>query len=265
MAQRKKQSVWGVLARLGLKGDRGDRDEIIQHVFETTSRLTVRSASGEPIEGGDFLVGVFESLGSAKDWPPVGGREWSRLRSKALGIVMRKLATEGLLDAIAVGAEGVSPAHIPGTSADARSEEGEGNQQVGEGADAGQDSRGGGGTEEMPGLGVEVASAFIRRGMDNPDVGFRCLGRDTPMRIIWRWARETCPDVPPEALVSLKDRLAEVAYRDDDGHLLGAVMLRALEDELDAGSNDERWLLTITYFEDAIDALRRVFERLALL
>jgi|GEM_PF-2515677 len=64
MASRKRLSVWGILARRGLTGD---HDEIIQHVFEMASRVTLRSGDGEPLDGGDFLVGVFEWLGTTKD------------------------------------------------------------------------------------------------------------------------------------------------------------------------------------------------------
>ncbi len=55
MASRK-NSVWAVLERLGHKGS---RDDTIQHVFEMASRVTVRSDSGEQIDGDDFLVEVF--------------------------------------------------------------------------------------------------------------------------------------------------------------------------------------------------------------
>lgn len=93
-------SVWELLARLG---HRGERDGIIQHVFEATSRVALRSGGGEPLDGGDFLVEVFESLGTTQDWPPSGSREWARLRVAALRKIIARLAREGLLDAVAVG------------------------------------------------------------------------------------------------------------------------------------------------------------------
>jgi hypothetical protein len=71
--------------------------------------------------------------------------------------------------------------------------------------------------------------------------------------------------VPKARLVALKDRLAEVAHRDSDGHLLGGVILRVLEDELEHGRDDERWTLAASDFEEAVGMLRSVFERLALL
>ncbi len=97
--KRKRLSVWGILARLGHKGD--DHDEIVQHVFEMASRVTVRGDDGEPIDGDDYLDGVFESLGTTKDWPGCGSPEWVRLRQVALRKVVARLAQEGLLDAIA--------------------------------------------------------------------------------------------------------------------------------------------------------------------
>jgi len=102
MASKRRMSAWQVLARLG---HRGDRDEIIQHVFEATSRVALRSGGGEPLDGGDFLVEVFESLGTTQDWPPSGSREWARLRVAALRKIIARLAREGLLDAVAVGGD----------------------------------------------------------------------------------------------------------------------------------------------------------------
>jgi hypothetical protein len=54
-------TVWQLLARLG---HRGERDGIIQHVFEAASRVTLKSADGGTVEGGDFLVETFEALGT---------------------------------------------------------------------------------------------------------------------------------------------------------------------------------------------------------
>jgi hypothetical protein len=96
-------TVWQLLARLG---HRGERDGIIQHVFEMTSRVTFRSDGGEPLDGGDFLVEVFEALGTTQDWPPCGGRDWARLRVAAVRRILARLAREGLLDAVSVGAPG---------------------------------------------------------------------------------------------------------------------------------------------------------------
>jgi len=105
---------------------------------------------------------------------------------------------------------------------------------------------------------------MLGRGADNPGAGFRRLKRDTPISLIWRWARATCPDVPKERLVALKDRLSRVAYRAEDGRLLGAMMIRALEQELEPACDDERWTLAASDFEEAVGMLMSVFERLAL-
>ncbi len=100
MAKRKKRlSVWGILARLG---HIGDHDEIIQHVFEATSRVTLRSNDGKPVDGDNYLCAVFDSLGSTEDWPACGSPEWERLRLTALRRVVARLASEGLLDCVAV-------------------------------------------------------------------------------------------------------------------------------------------------------------------
>ena len=103
MAPKRRMTVWQLLARLG---HRGDRDEIIQHVFEAASRVTFRSDGGEPLDGGDYLVEVFESLGTTRDWPPCGSREWTRLREIAVRRILARLAREGLLDAVSVGRSG---------------------------------------------------------------------------------------------------------------------------------------------------------------
>ena len=116
MASKRRMSVWDVLARLG---HRGDRDAIIQHVFEATSRVALRSDGGEPLDGGDYLVQVFESLGTTRDWPPCGSREWARLRVAALRKIIARLAREGLLDAVAVGNDGGTTSR-EGTHHDAR-------------------------------------------------------------------------------------------------------------------------------------------------
>ena len=116
MASKRRMSAWQVLARLG---HRGDRDEIIQHVFEATSRVALRSDGGEPLDGGDFLVEVFEALGTTRDWPPCGSREWARLRVAALRKIIARLAREGLLDAVAVGNDGGTISR-EGTHHDAR-------------------------------------------------------------------------------------------------------------------------------------------------
>ena len=103
MASKRTMTVWQLLARLG---HGGDRDEIIQHVFEASSRVTFRSDGGEPLDGGDFLVETFEALGTTEDWPPSGSRQWTRLREVAVRRIIARLAREGLLDAVAVGNDG---------------------------------------------------------------------------------------------------------------------------------------------------------------
>jgi len=108
MASKRRMSVWELLARLGHRG--GDRDEIIQHVFEATSRVALRSGGGEPLDGGDYLVETFEALGTSETWPPCGSREWTRLREAAVRRILCRLAREGLLDAVAVGGDGEATA-----------------------------------------------------------------------------------------------------------------------------------------------------------
>jgi len=103
MASKRTMTVWQLLAGLGHRG--GDRDAIIQHLFETTSRVTFRSDGGEPLDGGDFLVETFEALGTTEDWPPSGSRQWTRLREVAVRRIIARLAREGLLDAVAVGGD----------------------------------------------------------------------------------------------------------------------------------------------------------------
>ena len=102
MASKRRMTVWQLLARLG---HRGERDGIIQHVFEATSRVALRSSGGEALDGGDYLVEVFESLGTTRDWPPCGSRDWTRLREVAVRTILGRLAREGLLDAVAVGGD----------------------------------------------------------------------------------------------------------------------------------------------------------------
>ncbi len=97
--RRKRLSVWGVLARLG---HTGDHDDIIQHVFEATSRVTLRSRDGKTLDGDSYLCAVFDSLGSTHNWPACGSDAWERLRLVALRRVIARLAREGLLDCIAV-------------------------------------------------------------------------------------------------------------------------------------------------------------------
>lgn len=100
MAKKKKRvSVWGILARLG---HTGDHDDIIQHVFEATSRVTLRSSAGKPLDGDEFLCGVFDRLGTTRNWPVCGSAEWERLHLDAWRRVVARLAREGLLDCVAV-------------------------------------------------------------------------------------------------------------------------------------------------------------------
>ena len=236
MASKKRTSVWTVLERLGHKGD---RDDIIEHVFENTSLLTVRSDDGEPMVGGDFLVQVFESLGTTKDWPGCGSSEWIRLRQVALQKVVARLARDGLLDAIAVGCatddeEATAPPTVKDDSFDPR-------------------------------VGVQAYRAMIRRGQRNPTGWFRLVNRETPYRVIVRWAADACPGVPMESLVALLDGLRAVKWWDDDGHVNGRELIAALESELEAGRDHEQWLLVVSDFDEAIGMLRSVFERLSLL
>ena len=94
MANKKKRlSVWGILARLG---HRGDHDDIIQHVFDATSRVTLRSHDGRPLDGDDFLCGVFDRLGTSRSWPPCGSAAWVRLRLAPVRPVAARLGTEGV-------------------------------------------------------------------------------------------------------------------------------------------------------------------------
>lgn len=227
MASEKRRSVWGILARLG---HTGDRDDIIERVFESASRVTVRSDDGEPMDGGDFLVEVFESLGTTKDWPVCGSREWIRLREIALRRIVARLAREGLLDA------------ITGTGTRAPNDE-----------------------DAVSWINTKVAGAMLRRVDRNPEGWSKCVKRDTPLRVIVRWSSEVCPNVPEESLAALAKALRGTAWTDEDGHLLGSVMLDALEAELETGRDEQRWILVVSDFHAAIDALRGVLERLSLL
>ena len=236
MASEKRTSVWTVLERLGHKGD---RDDIIERVFENTSRVTVSSDDGEPMDGGDFLVQVFESLGTTKDWPGCGSSEWVRLREVALQKVVARLARDGLLDAIAVGC--------------ATDDEVETETPV-----AKNDN-------PDPRVGVQAYRAMIRRDTRNPTGWFRLVNRETPYRVIVRWAAETCPGAPTESLVALLDRLREVRWWCDDGHLIGSELIACLESELEEGRDHEQWLLVVSDFDEATRMLRSVFERLSLM
>lgn len=83
-------------------GHRGDRDDIIQGIFEAASRVTLFDHDGEPLSGDDFLVETFESLGTTRDYPACGSAEWIRLREVALRRIIARLTREGLLDCVAV-------------------------------------------------------------------------------------------------------------------------------------------------------------------
>jgi len=83
-------------------GHRGDRDLTIQHVFEVVGTMLLPSPDGGVFDGDEFLVGIFESAGASRDWPECGSEAWSRLREVALRRVVARLASEGLLDFIAV-------------------------------------------------------------------------------------------------------------------------------------------------------------------
>jgi hypothetical protein len=236
MASKKRTSVWTVLEGLGHKGD---RDDIIEYVFENTSRLTVQSDDGEPMNGGDFLVQVFESLGTTKDWPGCGSSEWIRLRQVALQKVVARLARDGLLDAIAVGCatDDEIEAETPTPKDDSPD----------------------------PRVGMQAYRAMIRRDQRNPPGWFRLVNRETPYRVIVRWAAEACPGVAMESLVALLDGLRQVKWWDDDGHVIGSELISFLESELEEGRNYEQWLLVVSDFDEAIRMLRSVFERLSLL
>ena len=177
MASRKPRSVWTLLERLGHPlrgGDKGDREETIQHIFEMASRVTVRSDDGKPIDGDVFLVETFEALGGTKDWPACGSSEWVRLREVALRRVVARLAREGLLDAIAVGratdAEGEmeTPAAKDEGSASDGEQDGGGSDTTGaeavdvDMAQAAKDEN------PNPRTGVQVGRALIRRCQRNP-------------------------------------------------------------------------------------------------
>lgn len=233
MARRRRRSVWDTLWRLG---HRGDRDLVVQHVFETVGGMLVSSPDGGEFSGDEFLVETFRDLGGTRDWPTPGGPAWTRLRRLALRKVVARLAREGLLDAIAVS----------------RVANGDG-------------ARSAGAEHPNPRVGVQAYGAMIRRGRRNPEGWFRTVNRKTPYRVIARWAEETCPGVPAESLFALLDALREVRWWDDDGHIIGSEMLRVLESELEEGREDEEWMLVVSDFEDAIERLRRVFDRLALL
>ncbi len=278
MASRKRRrlSAWGILARLGHNGD--DRDEIVQHVFDATARLTLRGDDGEPLDGDDYLVGLFEALGTTKTWPSCGSPEWERLRYQALTQVVRRLGREGLYDCISVGGEG-TPAltgkptdgehdasgsdttETPDGGGGGKSSTTEDEELV---SDDGDESRTAKDKNPDPRAGVQVLRAYIRRGQRNPDGWFRGVDRMTPYKVIARWASQTCPGVATESLVALLDALREVRWWDDDGHIIGGEMLRVLESELEAGCGHEQWMLVVSDFEDAVGRLRRVFEKLCL-
>jgi len=61
------------------------------------------------------------------------------------------------------------------------------------------------------------------------------------------------------------DGLREVKWWDDDGHLLGGELISFLESELEEGRDHEQWLLVVSDFDEAIQRLRSVFEKLSLL
>ncbi len=230
--KRKRLSVWDVLGRLGhavRAGHAGDdHDEIIQHIFERTSRLTLHSDDGEPMSGDDFLASVFELLGTSTESPGVGTPEWERLRTVALRRVVARLSREGLLDSIAVGSvtdardmdsdcetNSDSPA-TKGEGSDAtdgdETSSAKGGEQVGEVETPATD----GGSID-PRIGVQVFRSYIRRDRRNPDGWFRGVERDTPYTVLVQWAKETCPGVAAESLAELMDRLRAVRWWDVDG------------------------------------------------
>lgn len=281
--KRKRLSVWGILARLGHTGD--DHDEIVQHVFETASRVTLRSDDGEPMDGGDFLVGVFESLvGTTKDWPGCGSPEWNRLRTVALRRVVARLARDGLLDAIAVGPNATDVKDCEDDERASDGTEARDKDAAGEietpatkcegSASDGVDAKDGEPEVETPTtdddstdprVGVQAYRAMIRRGNRNPTGWFRMMNRATPYRVIAGWASQNCPSVSREKLTALLDDLNMVRFWDDDGIIRGSEILRALESQLEDGCEHEQWMCVVSDFEAAIGRLRSVFERLSLL
>ena len=183
------------------------------------------------------LAEVFESL---REWPrsesPASRR---RVRKQALAIVVSRLASEGRLDCISVAP---TTDAITGTGTQAPNDE-----------------------DAVSWIGSQTAAAMLRRVDRNPVGWSRCVKRNTPLRVIIRWSSEVCPDVPEEMLAALAHDLRRVPWVDEDGHILGSVMLRALEAELEAGRDEKRWMLVVSDFHAAIDALRGVLERLSLL
>lgn len=205
MRRKKRLSAWGILARLGHTGD--DQDEIVEHVFEATARLTLQGDDGEPLNGDDYLVGVFESLGTTETWPSCGSPEWERLRSQALSQVITRLGCEGLYDCISVGAKG-TPAPTGRPTADRQDGSdttetpdagGEGKSPTAEDEVPASDDDDGakavGDDNHDPRVGVQAYRAMIRRGIRNPTGWFRMVNRATPYRVIAGWASETCPNV----------------------------------------------------------------------
>jgi hypothetical protein len=153
MASKRRMTVWQLLSRFG---HRGDRDAIIQHLFEAASQVTFRSDGGEALDGGDYLVEVFESLGTTRDWPPCGGYEWTRLREIAVRRILGRLAREGLLDAVSVGrsgrvgseAGGMPGAGLAGAGAVAGAGRRPAGREAGGGGATGRDQAGGEGRPE---------------------------------------------------------------------------------------------------------------------
>ncbi|MGB2987760.1 MAG: hypothetical protein WBE26_17980 [Phycisphaerae bacterium] len=208
-------------------GHRGPSDEICQAVFGRASAV------------GMELESLFDRLGATRDWPSPGTHEWKRLRTAALRAIVASLAREGRLDCICAGPTADA---IAGTGTPAANDE-----------------------DTAPLSGTKKAAAMLRRAGRNPEGWSRCVKRETPLSAIVRWASSNCPGVPEKSLGSLADEIRELAYRDADGHILGSVMLRALEAELEAGRDEGKWVLVVSEFEEAIGRLRSVFERLSLL
>ncbi len=226
--------VWDTLRRLG---HRGDEDHICQAVFETASHVVIPLPDGGVLNGDELLVSVFEGLGSTKDWPACGTSDWARLRQVASGKVVARLACEGLLDCVAV-----SPV-----------------------ADDGDEVKAAENDSTDPRQDVQIFRAMIRRGERNPVGWFKAVEKNTPYRVIARWAVGACPDVSRENLVALLDSLNEVRFWEDDGHIRGGELLQALEAELEDGCESKEWMLSVSDFEAAIQRLRSVFEKLCLL
>ncbi len=211
------------------------------NVFRTLARLghrgpnykTCQAVFEQAASAGMDLASLFTRLGATRDWPPPGTREWTRLRAVALRAILTSLAREGRLDCISTSPDEVREM---------------------------------GGESLVPGIGVQVARSMFRRvDRNGPGSKFRCVKRDTPLKVILRWASSACPDLGRKTLMELADELRTVQYVDEDGHIRGADLLNLLMQERDAACDHPDEMIAVADFDDAIDSLRRVFKRLSIL